>query len=216
MKTLFIVFSLLCFLSAEKTASAAIFKLEITKQETILVSDPQGQALVEIPLGSLNREVSLPTGKLQISYGRNAKNQLSALIYPHASTPRPLEIQINQQSIKTDGNAYLTLNVESDYSSLSLNPGILGQVWINQQPTPLREAITIPLISPKSDSLLSESDRIPSAGKDQITATPPLFSSEKHSSPFPTETTEFQWTLPLSPDSIEQTKNDENGQIRLV
>jgi hypothetical protein len=69
----------------------------------------------------------------QVSYGRNAEGQLTAILTPNATGAADLHFNVCGKSVDADKSAVVTLTFSSNLKGVTVNAGYGGHVEVNSR-----------------------------------------------------------------------------------
>lgn len=125
------------------TAFACIAMLGNTTEFSIQVANDQlsvasadGKKVASFEQGTVGKEVKVGISQFLLSFGRDVKGNLSAILSPVTNVNSPLEFKTIDQSVKTDGKAIVTIRFSSDLNSSTIDEGFIGRVKVASLKTP--------------------------------------------------------------------------------
>jgi hypothetical protein len=108
------------------------FALAVGQHGDLLVFGPKGDKVADLPVPTIAQAVTIDgTTAFQISYGRDVDDKLSAILSPNATQPADLHFTILGKSVDADKMAVVTLTFSNNLNSVSVDPGYIGVVQVN-------------------------------------------------------------------------------------
>jgi hypothetical protein len=105
------------------------FKLQVIS-DTLVIQSGTGEKVSEIFQGTVGKQVSVGTSQFLVSFGKDVRNHLSAIISPVIDKHSPLNFSTLNKSVKTDGNAIVTIHYSSDLTTAQIDPGFIGRAEV--------------------------------------------------------------------------------------
>ncbi len=119
------------------------FAITIGPHDMLAIFSPDGKKIPEITAPSVGVPVAVGDTSFQVSFGRDARQRLTAIIAPSASDPADLHFNVFGKAVDADKNAVVTLTFSPDARTVTIDPGMTGRVEVNSQrlrhhePTPV-------------------------------------------------------------------------------
>jgi len=120
--------------------AADSFALAPSGNDSLVVFGPKGERVAELSVPTISKEVTVGSTSFQISYGRDASNDLTAILAPSSSKPQELQFTVLNKSITASKQAVVTLTFP-DARHVSVDPGYVGTVSVNSHTLRHRELV---------------------------------------------------------------------------
>jgi len=109
------------------------FAIAVGAHDKLVVFGPKGERVGEFSAPAIGEPVTVGDVLFQVSYGHNAKGQLTAILTPSSTTPAALHFNVLGKSVDADKNAVVTLIFSSDLRGVTINAGYGGRVEVNSR-----------------------------------------------------------------------------------
>jgi hypothetical protein len=125
---------LICFIAVSSLAMGSDrFAVIVGAHDKLVIFGPKGERAAELPVPSMAQPVTIGDISFQVSYGHNAKEQLTAILTPSATAPAALHFNVCGKSVDADKNAVVTLIFSSNLKSVTIDAGYGGRVEVNSR-----------------------------------------------------------------------------------
>ena len=125
--------ALICFAAVSSLAwGNDRFAITVGARDKLVIFGPKGERAAEFPVPSIAQPVTIGDISFQVSYGRNAKDQLTAILTPSSTAPVDLHFNVMGKSVDAD-KAVVTLIFSSNLKSVDIDPGYGGRVEVNSR-----------------------------------------------------------------------------------
>jgi outer membrane biosynthesis protein TonB len=111
-------------------ADASRFSVAIGSGDHLLIVDSNGQQIADVPAPTLQRNVTVGGDAFQLSYGRDANGELTAVLTPPDSSEVALHFTAGGRSIDAS-KAIVTLIFSSQTKGVLVDPGYIGTVEVD-------------------------------------------------------------------------------------
>ncbi len=111
-------------------ADGARFSLAVGAHDHLLITGPQGEPLAELGASTLEKVIKVGDTTVQVSYGRDANGQLTAVLTPHDSIASAFHFSAAGRIIDAE-NAVVTLTFPSNLKGVLVDPGYVGTVTVD-------------------------------------------------------------------------------------
>ncbi len=132
---------------------AADFSLQVS-QNTLTVVSGAGEKVAQISQGAVGKQVNVGGTEFLLSFGKDVRNNLSAIISPVLDKNSPLSFSTLNKSIKTDGNAIVSIRYSPSLTSAEVDGGYIGRVTVadlkDYNPSGLTPAALVSDVKPLS------------------------------------------------------------------
>lgn len=126
--------ALICFVAVSSLAMGDDrFAIAVGAHDKLVVFGPKGERAAELPAASIAQPVTTGAVSFRVSYGRDAKDQLTAILTPSATAPADLHFNVRGKSVDADKNAVVTLIFSSNLKSVTIHAGYGGRVEVNSR-----------------------------------------------------------------------------------
>ena len=112
------------------SADAGDFNLKVS-QDLLTVVSATGETVVQIPKGTVGKQVKVGASEFLLSFGKDVRNNLSAIISPVLDKNSPLSFSTLDKEVKTDGNAIVSVRYSKALSTAEIDSGFLGRVTVS-------------------------------------------------------------------------------------
>lgn len=126
------------------------FSLTVSHMDMLDIIDSKGVQAAELPVPSLSQVVTVGANTVQISYGRDAYDQLTVILVPNPSAPQDLHFNALGRDIDSDKDAIVTLTFAKDMSAVRIDPGATGEVDVNSRR--IRDVRTFNAVAPGQEA----------------------------------------------------------------
>jgi type 1 fimbria pilin len=124
--------ALICFVALSSLAMGEDrFAVVVGAHDKLVVFSPKGERAAELSAPAIAQSVTAGDVSFQVSYGRNANQQLTAILTPSATSAADLHFNVCGKSVDADKNAVVTLIFSSNAKSVTVNAGRGGRVEVN-------------------------------------------------------------------------------------
>jgi hypothetical protein len=134
--------ALICFVAVFSLASANDrFAIAVGAHDKLVVFGPKGERVAELSVPTVGQPVTVGNVSFQVSYGSDARGQLTAIVAPSAAAPTDLHFNVLGKSVDAD-KAVVTLIFSLNLKHVTINAGYGGRVEVNSrrvrpsEPTP--------------------------------------------------------------------------------
>ena len=117
------------FIVSVASLIASDFALQVTSDELSVVANG-GEKVVSIPQGTVGKQVNVGGSEFLLSFGKDVRGNLSAILSPVLNKNTPLTFTTLNKSVKTDGNAIISIRYSSTLSSAEVDGGFIGRVTV--------------------------------------------------------------------------------------
>jgi len=126
--------ALICFFAISSLAMGNDrFAITVGAHDKLVIFGPKGERAAELSVPSIAQPVTIGDMSFQVSYGHNAKEQLTAILTPSATDPTELHFNVCGKSVDADKNAVVTLIFSSNLKSVTIDAGYGGRVEVNSR-----------------------------------------------------------------------------------
>ena len=108
------------------------FAVAVGAHDNLVIFGPKGDRVAEISPPAIAQPVTVGDVSFQVSYGRDANGQLTAILTPDAASPAQLHFNVLGKGIDAD-KAVVTLTFSSNLKGVTVDPGYVGNVEVNSQ-----------------------------------------------------------------------------------
>jgi len=108
------------------------FAVTVGAHDKLVIFGPKGERVAELPVPSIAQPVAIGSMSFQVSYGRNAKEELTAILTPNSTAPGDLHFDVLGKSVDAD-KAVVTLIFSSNLKGVSVHAGYGGRVEVNSR-----------------------------------------------------------------------------------
>src|SRR5208283_2761788 len=123
--------ALICFVAISSLARGDDrFAVTVGAHDKLVIFGPKGERTAEFSVPSVAQPVTLGDISFQVSYGRNAQEQLTAILSPSSTAPADLHFTVMGKSVDAD-KAVVTLIFSSNLKSVTIDAGYGGRVEVN-------------------------------------------------------------------------------------
>jgi hypothetical protein len=123
--------ALICFVAVSSLAMGSDrFAVIVGAHDKLVIFGPKGDRAAELSVPSIAQPATVGDVSLQVSYGRNAKGQLTAILSPSDTAPAALHFNVCGKSVDAD-KAVVTLIFSPDLKSVTITAGYGGRVEVN-------------------------------------------------------------------------------------
>jgi len=155
--------SLIWLVALSLTANADDnFAMAIGSHDHLVIFGTKGDRVAELTIPTISQSVTVGSTSFQVSYGRDANEQLTAIVAPSSSGPQDLHFNVANKNIDADKEAVVTLTFR-DANHVSVDPGYVGKVAVNAQaveqhavvkntPAPTPHAASAPTLAPRTSA----------------------------------------------------------------
>lgn len=169
------------------SARAIDFTLKVNQEELAVVS-ATGATIVQIPQGTVGKQVKVGASEFLLSFGKDVRNNLSAILSPVLDRNTPLSFSTLDKEVKTDGNAIVSVRYSNALSTAEIDPGFLGRVTVSDlkgySPATLTPASLMSDAKPISKTN-KETETPKISTSPSVTSTPSTVSNNISSDPLP-------------------------------
>ena len=134
--------ALICFAAVSSLAVGEDrFSITVEQPDKLAVLGPKGDHVADLTAPTIAQTVTIGDVSFQLSYGRNANGDLSAILTPSSATSPALHFTVLGKSVDAD-KAVVTLIFSSNLKRVTVNASYGGRVEVNShrvspsQPTP--------------------------------------------------------------------------------
>jgi len=120
--------------------AADSFALAPSGNDSLVVFGPKGERVAELSVPTISKEVTVGSTSFQISYGRDASNDLTAILAPSSTKPEELQFTVLNKTITASKQAVITLTFP-DAKHVTVDPGYVGTVSVNSHTLRHRELV---------------------------------------------------------------------------
>jgi len=120
--------------------AADSFALAPSVNDSLVVFGPKGERVAELSVPTISKEVTVGSTSFQISYGRDASNDLTAILAPSSTKPEELQFTVLNKTITASKQAVVTLTFP-DAKHVTVDPGYVGTVSVNSHTLRHRELV---------------------------------------------------------------------------
>jgi hypothetical protein len=132
LRTFFTV--LVCLVAATAAVRAEDrFALALGPHDVLSVFGPKGEKGPVLTPNSVGIAVTVAGIPFQISYGHDSAEQLTVLVTPDLGNPQELHFNIAGRAIDMSRNAVVTITFSRNGHSITVDPGMVGRVEVNEQ-----------------------------------------------------------------------------------
>jgi hypothetical protein len=125
--------ALICFVAIFSQASANDrFAIAVGAHDNLVIFGPKGKRVADLSVPTIAQPVTVGDVSFQVSYGRNAHGQLTAIVAPSADAPSDFHFNILGKSVDAD-KAVVTLIFSLNLKHVTINAGYGGRVEVNSR-----------------------------------------------------------------------------------
>lgn len=134
--------ALICFVAVSSLAMGEDrFSITVEQPDKLAVLGTKGDHVADFTAPAIARSVTVGDVSFQLSYGRDARGDLTAILTPSSATSTALHFTVLGKSVDAD-KAVVTLIFSSNLKRVTVNASYGGRVEVNShrvspsQPTP--------------------------------------------------------------------------------
>ena len=125
--------ALICFVSISSLARGNDrFAVTVGAGDKLVIFGPKGERAGEFSVPAIAQPVTIGDLSFQVSYGRNAHEQLTAILTPSSTAPAAFHFTVLGKSVDAD-KAVVTLIFSSNLKSVTIDAGYGGRVEVNSR-----------------------------------------------------------------------------------
>ena len=125
--------ALICFVAVSSLATGDDrFAVTVGAHDKLVIFGPQGERAAEFPVPTIAQPVAIGDVSFQVSYGRDANQQLTAILTPSSTAPVALHFNVMGRSVDAD-KAVVTLIFSSNLKRVAIEAGYGGRVEVNSR-----------------------------------------------------------------------------------
>ena len=106
------------------------FSVTVGTHDNLLITGPHGEPVADMVAPTLQKGVKLGDTTLQVSYGRDANGQLTAVLTPRNSDSGAIHFSAGGRSVDAE-KAVVTLTFPSNLKGVLVDPGYVGTVTVD-------------------------------------------------------------------------------------
>lgn len=129
------------FIVAVGSLVASDFAIQVTSDELSVVANG-GEKVVSVPQGTVGKQVNVGGSEFLLSFGKDVRGNLSAILSPVLNKNTPLTFTTLNKSVKSDGNAIISIRYSSTLSSAEVDGGFIGRVTVADLKGTASESLT--------------------------------------------------------------------------
>jgi len=149
------------------------FSLSVGSHDSLVISGSGGQSVADLPVPTVGQNVTVGSTSLQVSYGRDANGQLTAILTAPNQDSVSLHFSAGGKSIDAD-KAVVTLTFSSDLKGVLVDPGYVGTVEVDSHVLRARSlADDLPVPASGPSDLVAPNLPPSMAAQSETPATPP-------------------------------------------
>lgn len=211
---------LLLVAMATSSHAADRFALAVGPHGSLIVFGPKGERVAELPVPSIAQNVNVGATSFQVSYGRDANDMLTAIVVPNPSSPQDLHFNVLNKAIDSDKSAVVTLTFSSNFDRVTVDPGYVGLVEVNNEKARHRQYVDdVPAprrTAPAPTTSTPADDYVPAA---RTTTTTTSTTTSSVASYEPTTSTSYlpgdTSSLPTTPIAASNADSKEGTHVHL-
>ena len=111
-------------------ADVGRFSLSVGSHDNLVISGSGGQSVADLPAPTVGENITVDSTALQVSYGRDANGQLTAILAGPSQNSVSLHFSAGGKSIDAD-KAVVTVTFSPDLKGVLVDPGYVGTVEVD-------------------------------------------------------------------------------------
>lgn len=145
-KIVFTAIASVAILNVNSTFADDRFSVAIGSKDQLVIFSPTGEKVAEFNPPAIGQAVKVGSSSLQVSYGRDVNDLWTVIIAPSPSNPTPLSFTALDNRIDSDKSGVVTLTFSKDLKKVTIDPGYIGVVKVND--TRVSNAVAVNNVAP--------------------------------------------------------------------
>jgi len=108
------------------------FTVAVGAPDKLIILSAKGDPAAELSAPAIGRPVTTDGISFQVSYGRDANGQFTAVLSPAANNPADLHFTVLGKNVDAE-KAIVTMTFSADGKSVVIDPGYVGSVEVDSQ-----------------------------------------------------------------------------------
>lgn len=196
------------------------FSVTVGSKDQLVIFSPSGEKVAELNAPAIAQQVKVGASTFQVSYGRDVNDLWTAILAPSPSAPSALHFTALDNKIDADKTSVVTLTFSKDVKKVTVDPGYIGVVKLNDARVTSAVAVTpasaVPLPKPVAPVAVAPRPEEPAPAPAPVAPPAPVVTKTevtttevaKTEAAAPATTTSSETTTAAAPKLVPQLKPD--------
>lgn len=130
-KIIFAAIASIAMINVNSTYAEDRFSVAIGSKDQLVIFAPNGEKAAELNPPAIAQTVTAGAASFQVSYGRDINDLWTVIVAPARTNPTALSFSALDNKIDSDKNGVVTLTFSKDLKKVTVDPGYVGVVKVN-------------------------------------------------------------------------------------